>query len=277
MEKVDLLSIAISTGPYEEFTKSIIECAKSKTKSYSCIANVHMLVEAYFDRHFARVVRNAHIITPDGQPLAWALKKLYGIQQDRVAGMDLLPDLLRAASTNKLSVYLYGGEEEMLKDAVRYLNNNYPNLIIAGHYSPPFEKTLSKKEEKIAIQKINDSKANLVFVVLGCPKQEKWMAHMEGKLNAFAVGVGGALPVLIGRMRRAPKFMQDSGLEWLYRLGQEPKRLFKRYAMTNSVFIYLLIKEYFRLKLQREKLPTRTVTKASLNKNKMSKEMYLDN
>lgn len=248
MEKVDLLSIPISTGRYGEFVESIVYSAKSKTKGYTCVANVHMLVEAYNDQSFANVVRNASIITPDGKPLAWALRILYGIKQDRVAGMDLLPDLLAAATINKVPVFFYGGEEALLKDTIKFLSVNYPDLIVAGSYSPPF-RNLSIEEEELGIDKINQSKAELVFVVLGCPKQEKWMAATRGKINAVAIGVGAALPVMVGRMKRAPRWMQDLGLEWLYRLGQEPKRLFRRYTITNSTFLYLLIKQYIKVKM----------------------------
>ena len=123
-----------------------------------------------------------------------------------------------------------------------YLDDNYPDLSIKGLYSPPF-RALTPEEETRTIEKINASGAKLVFVVLGCPKQEQWMASMAGKVNAVMIGIGGALPVLIGIQKRAPKWMQNAGLEWLFRLVQEPKRLFKRYAVTNSVFLYLLSRE----------------------------------
>jgi N-acetylglucosaminyldiphosphoundecaprenol N-acetyl-beta-D-mannosaminyltransferase len=110
---------------------------------------------------------------------------------------------------------------------------------------------ITEKEEMECINRINASGAHLVFVALGCPKQEKWMAHMKGKINACMVGIGGALPVLVGMQKRAPKFMQKYGLEWLYRLVQEPRRLFKRYLYTNSLFILLLLKQFFAVKLFR--------------------------
>lgn len=247
MEKVELFSIPISIGSYIEFVQSIINSAKSRKSAYTCVANVHMLIEAYEDKSFANVVRNASIITPDGKPLAWALKILYGIKQDRVAGMDLLPDLLTAATNEKVPVYFYGGTEEMLDKTKLYLKENYPDLLIAGSYSPPF-RNLSTAEQELAIQRINESKTGLVFVVLGCPKQEKWMASVRGKINAAAVGIGAALPVMIGSQKRAPTWMQDAGLEWFFRLWQEPSRLFKRYIFTNSIFLFILIIRYIKVK-----------------------------
>ncbi|MBC8033318.1 MAG: WecB/TagA/CpsF family glycosyltransferase [Chitinophagaceae bacterium] len=251
MKKVDLLSISVSTGSYDEFVHTIVNSAQERRSHYTCVANVHMLVEAYSDYKFASVVSNANVITPDGMPLSWALRMLYGIKQDRVAGMDLLPDLLKRASLQKIPVFFYGGTQTMLKKTVQYIKNNFPELNIAGLYSPPF-RTLSASEEEFIIQKINSSGASLVFVALGCPKQEKWMAAMKDRIHAVTVGIGGALPVLVGIQKRAPKWIQNAGMEWSFRLLQEPKRLFKRYAITNTKFLYLLTREYLRQKFIRK-------------------------
>lgn len=248
IEKVSLLGMSLNTGTYNDFVNEIIEHADEKISEYTCLMNVHMLIEAYSDYNFAKVVNNATIITPDGKPLGWALRFLYGIKQERASGMDLLPDLLHNASVNNLSVYFYGGSEQLLADTSKYLKQNYPDLKMAGSYSPPFSKVFLKQEEEDRIAIINNSGAQLVFVVLGCPKQEKWMASMKGRINAMMVGIGGALPVMIGLQRRAPGWMQKAGLEWMFRFLQEPVRLFRRYSFTNSLFLYLLVKEYLWLK-----------------------------
>jgi N-acetylglucosaminyldiphosphoundecaprenol N-acetyl-beta-D-mannosaminyltransferase len=201
-----------------------------------------MLVEAYKNKEFAEVINNAKITTPDGVPLTWGLKWLYGIRQERVAGMDLLPDLLRTASQQAIPVFFYGGAEEMLSVILEYVKVHYSGILVAGTYCPPFRQ-LTPDEEVEVIDSINTSGARLVFVSLGCPKQERWMASMKGRIKATMIGVGAAFSVLSGVQKRAPRWMQKSGLEWLYRLFQEPKRLFKRYLTTNSVFLYLLIKE----------------------------------
>jgi N-acetylglucosaminyldiphosphoundecaprenol N-acetyl-beta-D-mannosaminyltransferase len=250
MNKLNLLSIPVSTGSYGDFVHRIINSAHAEKRSYACIANVHMLVEAHNDQSFAKVIHDADVITPDGKPLGWALRLLYGIKQERVAGMDLLPDLLIHASSNHLPVYFYGGTTSLLEKTSLFLRENYPDLQVAGLYSPPF-RVLSCEEDENIIQEINASGARLVFVVLGCPKQERWMASVQGRLNAVTVGVGGALPVMIGVHNRAPVWMQKSGLEWIFRLMQEPKRLFKRYTITNSLFIYLLMKELIRSRVLR--------------------------
>lgn len=242
MDKLFVLSINVNSGTYKEFVDKITSIAVNKKSQYVCIANVHMLVEAYKDASFASIVNNANITTPDGVPLTWAMRMLYNIKQDRVAGMDLLPELLQQASEQKLPVFFYGGTSEMLNNTKVFLKQRYPEVNIVGTYNPPF-RPLTKEEDDSVVELINNSGAALVFVVLGCPKQEKWMASMKGRVNAVMIGVGGALPVLIEMQKRAPGWMQQVGLEWLFRLIQEPKRLFKRYAITNSKFVYLVLKE----------------------------------
>lgn len=242
MQKKKLLSIDISLGPYTGFTDELIGHALSSRSYYACVANVHMLVEAHKSAPFANIVNNADMVTPDGKPLTWGLRLLYGIKQQRVAGMDILPDLLAEAEKKQIPVGFYGGTPAMLDATEKYIRANYSQLKIACLYSPPF-RPLTGEEEAGVVKMINDSGAKLVFAVLGCPKQEKWMADMKGKINAVMIGIGGALPVLVGMQKRAPKWMQRSGLEWFFRLSQEPRRLFKRYATTNSLFILLLLKK----------------------------------
>jgi N-acetylglucosaminyldiphosphoundecaprenol N-acetyl-beta-D-mannosaminyltransferase len=246
-----LISININTGAYRNFVDELVEMS-GKTSTYTCIANVHMLVEAYTNASFASIVNNADMITPDGMPLTWGLKLLHGVRQDRVAGMDLLPDLLEEAERKMIPVYFYGGTESMLARIRENIPRLYPALKIAGMFSPPFRE-LSQAELGLTAQFINKSGAKIVFVILGCPKQEVWMSRMKNKIRGTMIGVGGALPVLLGIQKRAPVWMQRNGLEWLFRLWQEPRRLFKRYAVTNSIFIFLLCKEFIRIKIFRQK------------------------
>ncbi|HVF81732.1 MAG TPA: WecB/TagA/CpsF family glycosyltransferase [Flavisolibacter sp.] len=245
MNKLTVFSIPVSTGPYAEFVTAIIDAAAAKRSEYVCLANVHMLAEAYRNKEFSNVVRKANIITPDGKPLGWALRLLYGIKQDRVAGVDLTQDLLQAANIKNIPVYFYGGTEDVLVKASALFKVQYPGLQLAGMYSPPF-RLLTQQEEDEIVQRINSSGAGIVFVVLGCPKQERWMAAMQGRVNAVSVGIGAALPVMIGNYKRAPSWVRNAGLEWAFRLAMEPKRLFKRYLVTNSLFLYLLAKACFR-------------------------------
>ncbi len=248
MRRKKLICVNINLGSYSSFVDNIITQDSSGQYSYYvCVANVHMLVEAYKSSRFEEIINGANLVTPDGMPLIWALRFLYGIKQERVAGMDLLPDLLDAPEKKGIPVAIIGGTQEMLDKAKGYFEKYYPDLIVANMYSPPF-RSLSPDEQDSIIKMLNDSGARLIFVVLGCPKQEKWMASVKGKINAVMIGIGAALPVLVGMQKRAPLWMQKSGLEWLYRLGQEPRRLFKRYAATSFLFIYLVIKEKFSFK-----------------------------
>jgi N-acetylglucosaminyldiphosphoundecaprenol N-acetyl-beta-D-mannosaminyltransferase len=252
MQRDQLIHFDLSIGEYSAFIKGIIDLAKRKSSSIVCVANVHMFVEAYRDNSFCKVTRQADIVTPDGKPLTWGMRLLYGIRQERVAGSDILPDLIKQSEELGLSVFFYGGSQKMLDETGAFLNREYPNFKIAGLYSPPF-RILSDEENLAILSMINNSAADMVMVVLGCPKQEKWMASMKGKINAVMIGIGGALPLFIGVQKRAPLWMQDYGLEWLFRLAIEPRRLFKRYAVTNSIFIYLICREFFRIKLLKKK------------------------
>jgi N-acetylglucosaminyldiphosphoundecaprenol N-acetyl-beta-D-mannosaminyltransferase len=242
LKKQELLGFPITLGSPSEIKDGILRLAVSGKSSYVCVAAVHQVIEAYRDHSFSRISHGANVVTPDGMPITWALRILYNIRQERVAGMDLLPALLSDAEARGISVYFYGGTEEMLKKTNDYVSREYPDLLVAGSYSPPFRPLTSDEEEKIA-RNINHSKAQLVFVVLGCPKQERWMQVMHNRIHATMVGIGAALPVMVGIQSRAPQWMQNSGLEWLYRLAQEPKRLWKRYCVTNSMFIYLVTAE----------------------------------
>lgn len=240
--KKNLLSISITTGAYADVVRKVCQLPLKRKSSYVCVANVHMLVEAHEDERFGEVVNNADVVTADGKPLCMTYKMLYGEEQDRVAGMFLMQDVMAYAEKNSTSVFFYGGTEAMLAQTESYTEKYFPNLKLAGLYSPPF-RALSKQEDQEIVDMINASGASYVMVALGCPKQERWMASMRGRINACMIGIGGALPVMIGMKRKAPMWIQNYGLEWLFRLSQEPKRLFKRYWHTNRIFATLLLKE----------------------------------
>lgn len=254
----NIIKLNIDTGNYRSFIDRIISFSRGNDSHYVCVANVHMLIESYWDKVFAEAVNGSDITTPDGMPLTWAMQLLHGVKQDRVTGMDLLPDLLTECSYNSIPVFFYGSTESTLNKTKSILGTKFPNLEISGTYSPPF-RALNQDEENDIAEMINASGARLIFVILGCPKQEKWMASMKGKINATMIGIGGALPVLLGLQRRAPMWVQKAGCEWLFRLVQEPKRLFKRYFVTNTLFSYLLAKEYVFQKISKPKNPSKKI------------------
>ncbi|HAK75711.1 MAG TPA: glycosyltransferase [Runella sp.] len=256
LQQIRLLSIPLNLGEYSHFVDSILELAKKRNSSYVCVANVHTCVESYRNPAFAEAIAQADMVTPDGMPLKLGLKWLFNVQQERIAGPDLMPILLKEAEKKKLKVFFYGSTMEVLTKIKERCQREYPQLQIAGMVSPPYRQ-LSDKEQAKYIDKINQSGSQLVLVALGCPKQERWMASMKGKINAVMVGVGAAFPIMAGVEQRAPRWMQRMSLEWLYRLICNPRRLFRRYFVTNSLFLLLLIREKFRLFNNQEALNIR--------------------
>ena len=200
-----------------------------------------MVVEALRDPSFGNVLREADLAVLDGMPLCWTFKLLHGFKPDRIAGRHLMHALLEEASINSMSVFFFGSTPEKLSKAKTFLIDNYPGIVIAGMISPPF-RTLSADENKAFAKQINDSGASLVFVALGCPKQEIWMHQMKSEINATMLGIGIALEVLTGQQVSTPVWMEKTGLEWFFRLLKEPKRLFKRYLYTNTYFIFILVR-----------------------------------
>ena len=244
--KKKILKSCISISNYHETIEQITLLTK-QSSSYVCVCNVHMLIEAHQNENFKKIVNNADIAVSDGMPIVKAIKLFYGIDQDRVAGMDLMPDLMRISEEQKLSIFLYGSNDAVLEKIVTKANEEFPTLKL-NKFSPPYrELTVAEKEE--TIERINELNPDFVFVALGCPKQEKWMAENKGKINSCMIGLGGAFEVYAGVKDRAPKWMQDNALEWLYRLIQDPKRLWKRYLVTNTLFIGLFIKQLIQIRV----------------------------
>lgn len=247
LPKVKLIKTWVSTAPYRGYLQGIEELAKARKSSYICFANVHMLMDAYQKPHFNHIVNNADIVAPDGRPLSLLMKSQYGIKQDRACGMDLFPDILKTAEANGLSIFFYGSTQKVLDTIVAKARQEFSALKIAGSYSPPF-RPLSPEEDKEVVEMINTSGANLVFVSLGCPKQEKWMYEHKGRINACMLGLGQAFLTYAGLEKRLPKWARDLSLEWLYRLYLEPKRLWRRYLLGNSKFMYLAGKSLLKQK-----------------------------
>ena len=243
-----VISIDVSVLGYQQALEEITLLAKQRKPSYACFANAHMTIEAHQSDEFQRYVNSATYVFADGMPIVFGLKWLHGTQQDRIAGMDLMADVLRVSNTEALSVFLFGSTPEILESLRQYISKTYPRAKLVGSISPPFrEHSEDEREEHRKL--INESGANLVFVGLGCPKQETWMAKNTTYLNACLLGVGGAFELYAGITKRAPHRLRKMGLEWLYRFAQEPKRLFSRYATTNSRFLYLFAKQLFLTRL----------------------------
>ncbi|HET9056528.1 MAG TPA: WecB/TagA/CpsF family glycosyltransferase [Chitinophagaceae bacterium] len=248
-KKFKIVSLSVNYLSFEESLNKVIQLGLSHEPSFICFANVHMATEAYLDNSFLQRVDRATLVLADGKPIAAAFRWIYNKKQERIAGMDFMPRLLRVADTVRAKIFLFGSTNEVLDRLKLKINLDYPNVVIVGVLSPPF-RILSPDEQISYIDQINQHNPHFVMVSLGCPKQEKWMADNYKKINAVLLGVGGAFPVMAGIQKRSPKWMQHAGLEWCYRLVQEPIRLFKRYLTTNSLFIYLLIRQWISTKLK---------------------------
>jgi len=237
-----IISLGVNNLSFRQSLEQVFALGLQHRQGFVCFANVHMTVEAYNDISFQQDLHKAMLILPDGKPIAMACKWLYKKKQERICGMDFMPAILEQAHKSGASVFLYGSTKKVLEKITESIKAKYPGAIIAGVISPPFRK-LSDEEVNEHIRQINDSGAHFVLVALGCPKQEKWMAAHFTSIKAILLGLGGAFPVTAGIQKRSPEWMQRLSLEWLYRLLQEPRRLFKRYFYTNTLFIWLIAKE----------------------------------
>lgn len=215
----------------------IAHWASTRESRVVCICNAHSAVTYRRDPDFAHVIENADMATPDGAPLAWLLRKIGVEDQERINGPDLMWKYCHQAETTGERTFLYGSSQITLDRLKKKLSKSFPNLVVAGAYSPPFRELTSDEDDQI-VQAINNSRANVVWVSLGCPKQEKWMHEHRGRINAVMIGVGAAFDYHAESIKRAPLWMQRNGLEWLHRLASEPKRLWKRYLVTNSLFVW---------------------------------------
>jgi N-acetylglucosaminyldiphosphoundecaprenol N-acetyl-beta-D-mannosaminyltransferase len=201
-----------------------------------CVCNAHSVVCASEDPEFRSVLHESDLTTPDGMPVAWMLRRLgYGSQQ-RIDGPGLMWRYCAEAQHRGDRIFLYGSTPDTLDRLQRRLADAFPGLTVAGAYSPPF-RDLDDEEDAEVVRTINESGAQLVFVSLGCPKQEHWMRAHRGRIQAVMVGVGAAFDFHAGVVRRAPLWMQRSGFEWLHRLCSDPRRLWRRYLVSNTRYV----------------------------------------
>lgn len=231
-----VLGIPIDVLSWGDALDRIHDWAATKQSRYVCICNVHSVVTATRDPVFFSVIADADMATPDGAPIALMLRRQGHQGQQRIDGPDLMWRFLALAQQSGVSVYLVGGTPDTLGRLQERLAIGFPGLRVAGVMSPPF-RALTDEEMAAQAKAINDSEAGVVFVGLGCPKQELWMSQQRGKVRAVMIGVGAAFDFHAGTQRRAPAWMRRHGLEWLHRLASDPKRLWRRYLVTNSLFL----------------------------------------
>jgi N-acetylglucosaminyldiphosphoundecaprenol N-acetyl-beta-D-mannosaminyltransferase len=231
-----VLGTRVDPTSYADATAQVLDWAKRHESRYVCIANVHVVMEAYDSPAFRSQVNAADLVTPDGMPLVWALRRQGHPNQSRVYGPDLMMTVLEAAEEENVPVGLLGGKPEVLDELVTRLRTRFPALVIAYRFSPPFRE-LDVSEDAQIVADINQSGASILFVGLGCPRQEMWMAEHAGAVRSVMLGVGAAFDFHAGAVRQAPGWMQSVGLEWVFRLSQEPRRLWRRYLYHNPRFV----------------------------------------
>jgi len=236
LETGNVIGLPVTAGTFDEVAGEIIRLAGDHEKGVVCVANAHMLTTARRDPELAEILNNATIVTSDGMPLVWALRRQGLRQAERVAGPDLVVRLCELASERSLPVYFYGGTDDTLPALREAITRAFPDLPVAGLEAPPRLPLRPATDERVGTR-IASKGPRIVFVGLGCPKQEFWMANHLDQVNALTIGVGAAFDFLAGQTRRAPVWMQRFGLEWLFRFLSEPRRLWKRYLVTNSLFV----------------------------------------
>lgn len=242
-----ILSMPVAITSYKESVRTIMKAAKTNKGNYVCVSNVHMCMETFDDPGFKKVVNAADLVVPDGRPIVWSQKLLGEKNASQVRGSDLLIKICKEAETSGIPIGLYGGTEESLQNFQILLKNKFPKLNIPFAVSPPF-RNLLREEDETYTKMINDSGIKILFIGIGCPKQEKWMAAHKDRLNCVMIGVGAAFDFFSGQKKHAPKWMQHAGLEWLFRLASDPRRLWKRYLKHNPRFVYYFLKQLVREK-----------------------------
>lgn len=244
----NILSVNISTLDLRETIAEFNRCIEDNEKMRVCVTPVNCVLWAYKNKDLRDLYNSSSMNLPDGVPLIWASNILKPAIRGRVTGLDLLPEFSRVGHEKKYRFFLLGAKEGVAKVLADKLSAQYPALEITGYYSPPFAERFSDSENEKMISMINKANPHVLWVSLTAPKQDYWIHEHFDKLNVnIAIGVGGAFEVTAGLIKRAPRWMQRSGLEWLFRFLQEPKRLFKRYFVEAPRFIPLVLAQKLRL------------------------------
>ena len=250
MPHQEVLGIPLALTSYEHTLEWIDRAVAARARSYICVAAVHTVMASQEDAELRAAVLGADFTVPDGQPLVWAMNALGHNLSSRVYGPELMDRACARATQSGQRMYLYGGRSQgALVELARMLRLRHPGLQIVGGHAPPFRPHSPEEEQRIA-DEINHSGADLVWVGIGVPKQEKWMARMRDKLDApVLVGVGAAFDFHAGLVPQAPDRLQRVGLEWAFRLGQEPRRLWRRYLRYNPWFVAGFARQYLGYRL----------------------------
>ncbi len=256
-QRVNVLGVDVNVISIDQVLCAIFYWCYLRESHYICLCNVHSVITAQSDTIFSKSINESDIALSDGAPIAWFVKYSSHSAQNRIGGPDLMWRVFNVLNADQgvsscynalfveknpaPTIFLYGSTAETLSTLADKIHDTFENVIIAGTYSPPY-RDLTENEENKVIKLINQSGAGIIWIGLGCPKQEKWMMKNKGRISGVMIGVGAAFDFHAGNIRRAPIIMQKFGFEWLYRLFLEPRRLWRRYLMTNSSFVYQVFK-----------------------------------
>src|SRR5436190_1811217 len=244
---ISILGVRFDNLTIAETLQTIERMIATRRPHYAVTANVDFVVQAQHDVELRRIFFDAHLVLCDGTPLVWASRLLGNPLCERVAGADIVPLLIEIAERKRYRVFFLGAAPESIERAVTNVRKRHPELVICGHYSPPFNQLLEMDHEEIR-KRVLGAKPDLLLVSLGCPKQEKWVAMNYRALGVpVTIGVGAAIDFLAGQVRRAPVWMQRGGVEWIFRLLQEPRRLYRRYSKDIRVFGLRLLGQLWHL------------------------------
>jgi len=241
-----ILGMRVDATSYDDASSRVMTWAGAQDRRrYVCVTTVHTVMEAHDDASLQQIVNNADLVTPDGMPLVWGLRMLGVRDAARVYGPELTPRVLAAAARAGVPVGFYGGAPDVLDKLTAVAREQFPGLRIVYAWSPPF-RPMRPEEDAEIVEEINRSGARILFIGLGCPKQDRWMAAHRSRVNAVMLGIGAAFDFLAGNKSQAPRWMQDRGLEWIFRLASEPRRLWWRYLWHNPRFVVLFTAQLLR-------------------------------
>ncbi|KZZ83953.1 glycosyl transferase [Bacillus sp. SJS] len=236
-----ILGVNIAAINMEWLVKYINNNIKNLSGDYICVSNVHTTVTSYDEPNYCLVQNEGLMSIPDGGPLSFIGRKRGFKEMKRTTGPDLMEEIFKISVTKGYRHFFFGSTEKTLTKMVGNLDDIYPGIEVSGIYSPPFG-PISDEEDQNVINIINNSKPHFIWIGLGAPKQEIWMATHQGKVDGLMIGVGAGFDYIAGNIHRAPEWMQKRNLEWVYRLMQDPKRLLKRYLYTNAKYIWLTVR-----------------------------------
>jgi N-acetylglucosaminyldiphosphoundecaprenol N-acetyl-beta-D-mannosaminyltransferase len=236
--RVRVVSLFPNVCDHKSAIEKVSELVKGGKGGYICFSTVHMVMESYDNPEYGAKVNGADFIIPDGMPLVWMQKLQSAKTAARVRANDLMIMLCGYAEKNNLKVGFYGGRQEVINAIIERARTDFPKLQIPYAFSPPF-RPLTQEEDAEIVSQINRARPDILFMGLGCPKQENWMAAHKDRLTTVMLGVGASFDFYAGNVKESPEWMGKLGLEWLFRLWQEPRRLWRRYLILNPRFLWL--------------------------------------